>query len=167
MTTTELVNKVLSDNHIPYKTLNVDAKSISVDDHVKALGIKYKEGLSTLFFKAKDKYFAVLRRDDRNLDNKKLRDAAGVKPSFCSVEDLAKLNIEPGLASHFVLKHLQENLNVEVLVDNAVTEMTKVICGNGIAMQALEIQKDDLLNNIGNYKIVDITVPNLNRQDIN
>lgn len=167
MTNLETLKEKLNKLSIPHKFLEVDADSQSVDEHVKALGIKYREGMSTLLFRVKgDNYVALLRRDDRNVNSKAMKKALGTGDyTFCSNEDLAKLGFEPELVSPLILNDLQSEFKIRVIVDSAVTQMTKVICGSAAPRLALEIQKDDLLKNIGDYEVLEVAEPNPRRQD--
>jgi hypothetical protein len=168
MTNFELLVKKLEDLSIPYELLDVShAASLSIEDHVATLGIKYNEGMSTLIFKSSksEVFYAVFRRDDRNINSQELKKAIGEKVNFCNDADLAKLHLEPRLASPLILKEL--NPDIKILVDKAILEMDKVVCGTTSPKHALKISKDDLLAYIGAYEVVDVTIPNLNRQNIN
>ncbi len=172
MNTFEILEQKLKDKNIPHEIRKVDADSIDVDAHVKALGIKYKEGMSTLLFKVKNKDFvAILRRDDKNIDSKALKKFLGTGDfTFCNEEDLAKFGFKPGLASPLLLEEARNKLKTDnskliTLVDKAILEMSRIICGSTDPHHAIEIQKSDLLKNIGEYEVVEVTVPNPKRQD--
>ncbi|MEP7103760.1 MAG: tryptophan--tRNA ligase [Candidatus Dojkabacteria bacterium] len=165
----ELLKEKLNSLGISHKLIEIHSDKLDVDSHVAELGIKYREGMSTLLFKLKgESYLALLRRDDRNINSKALKKYLGSGDfTFCSEEDLRKLNIEPGLASPLILNDSQKGYKVRVLVDSAVLEMSKVICGSASSKHALEINKEDLLKNIGEYEIAEVTEPNPRRQDNN
>jgi len=168
MTNFELLKQKLKDLNIPHKLLPVKADSLDVDTYVKTLGIKYKEGMSILLFRVKGKnYIALLRRDDRNINSKGLKKILGTGDfTFCNEEDLKKLNFESGLASPLILNDTQKDINVKIYVDKEVLEMDKIICGSASSLFALEIKKDDLLKNIGEYEVIDITILNERRKDL-
>jgi len=167
MTNFEILKEKLAKNDIAHKLLQVNVEAFDVDSHVTALGIKYREGMSTLLFRVNDDEFvALFRRDDKNIDNKALKKAVGSdRVTFCSDEELRMLGFEPGLASPLLLNDLQHEKKVKILVDKAVMEMSKIVCGTTDPHFALEIEKDELLKNIGEYEVVDISIPNPRRQD--
>lgn len=158
----EKVKQILEESDISFKLLPVKGKS--VDETVAELGIKFREGLSTLIFSVNggEKYVAVMRRDDKNINNKMLKQAVGSDNiTFANEEDLKKLGFEPGLASPILLKERK----VEIILDRAVLEMNKIVCGSTSADYALEINQTDLIKIIGESKIYSVTEPNPKRQD--
>lgn len=164
MNNLETIKQKLEKQNITYNLLPTSGTSIDVT--VKELGINFSEGLSTLIFRVNggEKYVGVLRRDDKNIDNKKLKKAVGTsRVSFAEAPALDKLGFKPGLATPLLL----EDRGIEILVDEAVFEMDKVVCGSTDPNLALEITKDDLFNLIGKYTKVSISEPNPNRQDKN
>lgn len=164
----EKVKQILAEKKIPHTLRTVDTDDYSVDAHVKALDIKYREGLSTLIFRVKggSSYFALLRRDDRNVNSKAIKKLIGTGDfTFANKDDMDKLGLEIGLASPFLLPELQEEFELQILVDAEVKNMTRVICGSGDAHHAIEVQKNDLLKHIGSFKFVEVTIQNKKRQD--
>lgn len=157
------VIKKLESLGVTFEVLEVNAQSYTVDDHVKALGIKYREGMSTLIYKVgDDKFIAILRRDDRNIDSKMLKRFLGTGNfAFCGEDDLKKLGFNKGLVSPILL----DGKGIRVIVENEVLDMTKIICGSTSPNHAIEIQKDDLLRVIGEYEVARVTIPNARRQD--
>jgi tryptophanyl-tRNA synthetase len=164
----QILEDKLKNLTINYKLLDVPSDNISVDSHVKALGIKYSEGLSTLIFQTDNGLVAILRRDDRNINNKLAKKVLKTdKLLFADEEDLAKINLRPGLVSPIILNNIQKEQRIKIIADEAVFEMGKVICGTGLPNKALEINKDDLLKAIGEYERALVTEPNPKRQDTN
>ncbi|MEI7604158.1 MAG: tryptophan--tRNA ligase [bacterium] len=162
----ELLKNKIEKNNISASIIEINAPTLSVDDHVKTLGIKYREGMSTLLYREGDNFFALLRRDDTNIDMKALKAIIGTKNfRFCNEEDLKELNFEPGLASPLILNDTQDKFKIRILIDSAVTKMDKIICGSAHPNYGLEITYNNLVLNIGEYEVVDVTIPNPNRQD--
>lgn len=162
----EKIQTILKENNIEYKLLDAGTTDYSVDTHVKKFGISYSEGLSTLIFKVKDEFIAILRRDDRNIDNKKLKAVLGTgNVTFASKADVEKLGLEVGLASPFLLPELQKKYSLRVLADEAFFEMRKVVCGFGHAQFGLEVTQKDVEAHCGKYERADVTVPNPKRQN--
>ncbi len=160
----EKLKKVLEDNKIEHEFKKLETNDPSVDAHVKALGIMYKQGLSTLIYvTSKGEYIALLRRDDRNVDMEKLEKLAGDKIKFASAEELQKLGFEPGLASPFLLKDMDQP--VKVFIDSIALEMDMVICGSTLSDTALKVNKEDIVKFLSNYIEADVTIPNPKRQD--
>ena len=171
MTTFQKLIKKLNEKSIPYNFLKASGENFDVDSHVNELGIKYSEGMSTLIFRIKgDQYVSLLRRDDTNINQKELKRVLGTsRVSFASSEDLQTLGIEPGLACPLTLpcELSDKNSNIinRIYIDKKVTEMSRVICGSGSSIQPLEIKLNDLLKNIGEYEVIEVTEPNPKRQD--
>jgi tryptophanyl-tRNA synthetase len=160
----------LKNLNIPYVVHEVGTNDYSVDAHVKALGIKYAEGLSTLIYNVKngEKYIAILRRDDRNINSKALRELLGTGNfAFASEEDMERLGLEVGLASPFLINDFPRPIPIKLYVDKYALEMNKVIVGSGDASHAVELQMNDLLPNIGPYEVIDVTIPNPKRDGDN
>lgn len=162
----EFIKNLLEKRKIKHGFLKVN--SLSVDETVKQLGIKYSEGLSTLIFRYNDKEFvAILRRDDKNIDSKRLKKVLGTdRVTFAKDEELKSTGFEPGLASPLVLDLLMREKRIhKILIDDSVFEMSKIICGTTRADLALEIDREDLISLIPTYDKVKILVPNPKRQD--
>lgn len=142
------------------------AKDRSVDELVRVTGMRYSEGMSTLFFvNEKGKYIVVLRRDDRNVKSGVVKKLTGSKSlNFAKPEDLDMFGFEAGLVSPVMLGELQERFDIAVLVDSKVVEMEKIICGIAKEGYGLKISKEDLFRFIGKYEVADITEANEKRQ---
>src|SRR5262245_44932979 len=146
------LTQILTDKQIPHELLEITTGTLSIDDTVKSLGIKYREGMSTLVYRVRGRDFvALLRRDDRNVDLDALKKLLGTsRVSFASAEDLQGVGFEPGLVAPLLVQTRtyeshDEKLPIKVYVDSKVLEMTKVVCGTSSATVALQIQKDNLL----------------------
>lgn len=158
----EKVKQNLEESKISFQLLPVKGKS--VDETVAELGIKFREGLSTLIFSVNsgERYVAVLRRDDKNINNKMLKQAVGSdNVTFANEEDLKKLGFEPGLASPILLKER----GIDIILDRAVLEMNKIVCGSTSPNFALGINQADLMKIIGETRVYSVTEPNPTRQD--
>ncbi len=167
MNTYNRIVEKLDKSGVKYNIIDqTSAKSRRVEDLVAVTGMTYGEGLSTLFFvNERDEIIVILRRDDRNIVSKAVKKITGSKSlNFATEELIESLGYEKGLASPVLLSELQREKGVRVLVDIKSNEMTRVICGIAKEGYALEIQKEDLFKLIGNYEVVDITVPNESRQ---
>lgn len=152
----------ITEEQIDCEIIDVHAKSYSVDDHVKALGIKYREGLSTLLYKTAEGQFVVLlRRDDCSVDLVKFAQILKTsKISFASPEDLANLGLEVGLLSPLALPS-----DFQLFVDQKVTEMDKIICGAMISNKAIRIERSELFKHLPHFKLIEVTFANPKRQD--
>ena len=82
---------------------------------------------------------------------------------FCDEKEMKNFGFDPGLATPFLLRELKPG--IKIFVDSAVKKMDKVICGSTQPNLALETSLHEVLNNIGDYQVADITVPNPKRQD--
>ncbi|MEA3357575.1 MAG: tryptophan--tRNA ligase [Patescibacteria group bacterium] len=163
----EKIKVKLDKSGVKYEILETGTESLSLDDNVRTLGISYREGVGTLLIKNdKGEYFALLRRDDRQINKKKLFELIGTDGfEFCKEKDLKKLGFDAGLVSPLLL-HDSENHKVQVLVDKCVKEGDYVYCGVARANATLKIRQNDLLSSIGEYKSTDFTEPNPERQGL-
>jgi len=168
MNTYNRILEILKNNGMKYQEIDqTAATNRSVDELVKITGMKYREGMSTLFFKDETgRYIVILRRDDRNLKSGEIKKVLGIKSlNFVEERELESLGFEAGLVSPAILGELQKENNVIIVVDSMVLQMSSIICGIAKEGYALKIQKDDLLKILGEYKVLDITEPNPKRQD--
>lgn len=142
------------------------AKDRSVDELVRVTGMKYSEGMSTLFFRTeKGEYVVILRRDDRNVISKVVKKLSGSKSlNFAQESDLEALGFEAGLVSPVLLGELQNSYDIKVYVDSKVIENDFVICGIAKEGFGLKIKVGDLLKLLGRYEVGEITEANEKRQ---
>jgi tryptophanyl-tRNA synthetase len=156
------IKAILKKKNVDYTLLDSKSDSIDLDEQIRALHMKYREGMGTLLFKTpKGSYVALFRRDDTSVDMKRLKQILKVKDlRFADSEDLKKLGFEQGLLSPFLLDE-----RVELYIDKAVMEMKKMVCGATVPNFAIAISKDALFKIIKKYKIVDVTFPNPHRSD--
>jgi len=144
------------------KKSNISAKIYNFASAYDGLGAKYTEGLSTLlFYTDKGDYIAVLKRDDRKIDNKKLRKLLGIKSlNLCSIEQLREIGFESGDVSPLLLG------DIRIIVDKSMEEMRTVYCGTGSTKHTLEIKFNDLLRVIKDYKLFNFTVPDPSKVEL-
>jgi tryptophanyl-tRNA synthetase len=135
----EKVKKILKDGNIPSEIVEINADSLSIEDHVAALGISYEQGLSTLIFKDEiGKFHGVLRSDNKKINSSELKKLLKVKKlSIANPDDLKKLGFEPGLVSPFLLL---ESVN-SIVVDNSLANRSNfdIYCGSCSANHAVKI----------------------------
>ncbi|HRI05497.1 MAG TPA: tryptophan--tRNA ligase [Candidatus Dojkabacteria bacterium] len=167
MNTYEKIVEKLKARKIQYEEIDQRAaKNRSVDELVRVTGMRYSEGMSTLFFiNEKDEYVVVLRRDDRNVKSgviKKLTNSKSL--NFASEGDLNKFGFEAGLVSPVMLGELQDSYDIKILVDSKVMEMDKIICGIAKEGYGLKIAREDLFLFVKRYEVGDITEANEKRQ---
>ncbi|MDD3647438.1 MAG: tryptophan--tRNA ligase [Candidatus Dojkabacteria bacterium] len=162
--TIKRIEKVLKQNKLQYKVLDSGTDSLNLDEQVRALGMKYREGLGTLLFKGDgERFIALLRRDDRSVDNVRLKQVLKLKNiEMCSPDEVKKLGFKEGLLTPFLLDD-----RVELYVDDAVMYMDRVITGSATKSGAIETDKGNILRFLEKrkYRVIDVTFPNPHRQD--
>ena len=160
----ERIKSILDEKNIQYKILESGTDSLKLEDQVQALNMKYREGMGTLLYKTGDgRFIAVLRRDDRSIDNVRLKQILKVSElEFCNKEDLQELGFREGLLSPFLLDE-----RVEIYVTEAVMDMNRIVCGSAVASMAIETTKDELQKFLEGreHRVVAISFPNPHRQD--
>lgn len=152
MTHLDKIEKILKTNNADFKLHKVPAGTgVSVDDHIKAFGLKYSDGCATLVFKTDNGFKALMRRDDCNIDNKKLKKIFGTKKlRFAEAEELkSETGYEVGMVSPITLE-------LEKFIDQKVMEKEYVRIGTGGNEYSLEINTQDL-KNITKAKVCDVT----------
>ncbi|MBN1617806.1 tryptophan--tRNA ligase [Candidatus Dojkabacteria bacterium] len=156
----EKLKKRLEDLKCDYKIITLDVDSLDLDDQVKAGNLSYKDCVGTLLFKnTKGEYFAFLRRDDRKLDDKKVKNLVNDKKFiFCDENDLQQLGFEPGLLSPVLLSLAKKK--IQVYVDEYVKETDMVNCGPAVPGAYLKLSKDDMLKAVGDFEFANFTIPN-------
>jgi len=156
------LKQFIKDKKINCEILDSKSDSLDLDEQMRAFGMKYRQGMGTLVFKtAEGRYIAVLRRDDRSIDNKKIKQIFKTSQvDMCPKDELEKLGFLEGLLAPLLLPE-----NVEIFIDKATMEMEEMICGAGDPNHAVKISKKELLKNLKDYKVVDVTFPNPLRQD--
>ncbi len=166
MNALEKCKKTLDTKGITYEILSHDTPSGDLDEIISKLGIKYSDGISNLFIKGDDnKYYTLLRRDDRQINNKKLEKALGIKSfTLCTPSELARIGIGKYHDTAILIPETSAKLE-RVLVDKAIDNMTICYTGLGSPETTIKIAKDDLLSLIGKFEFADITDENLQRAD--
>jgi tryptophanyl-tRNA synthetase len=162
----ERLEQFIKADKINCEVVDVDADDLTIEAHVKALGIRYMDGMGALLMKdKKGMYYCILRRDDRNLELKKLKELLEVKKlSMVRPEELETLGFEPGLMAPIMLRN-ELGGKVKFIFDQKLTEIDQVICGVGHERKAMKIDLKEFIKVIGDYKILEFTVPNPDRQD--
>ena len=162
MKTLNDLKEILKNKKIEFKIHEYKIRDNTVDEQVRAQKLLYKEGMSTLIYRADDGYIALFRRDDMNVDRKKLKKILNIKNlELGNDEDILKLGFLKGCVSPILLDLDQ----IKVYIDLKVLEMEKIICGATKMTNSVELSKNDLLKLIKNYQIVDVCFPNPKRQD--
>lgn len=163
--TLKKIKYILDKKKIKYKILESGTDSLKLEDQIQALNMKYREGMSTLLYKTGDgRFIAVFRRDDRSIDNIRLKQKLKVSNlEYCNKKDLQELGFREGLLSPFLLDE-----RVEIYVTEAVMDMTRIVCGSAIASMAVETTRNEFLKFLEgrDHHIVEISFPNPHRQDI-
>ncbi len=159
------IRSILDKKKIKYKILDSGTASLKLEDQIKALNMKFREGLGTLLYKTDDgRYVALFRRDDRSVDTKKLKQILKTdKIDIAEERDLKKLGFEQGLLTPFLF----DDTRIDIIVDQAVLDMTRIITGAATPNHAIELQKEDFFKFLKDLKCreLDVTFPNPHRQD--
>jgi len=166
MNTYERLVKFIEVTKVKCEIVDVNAIDLSIEAHVKALGIRYMDGMGALLMKdKKGMYYCILRRDDRNLDLKKLKGLLEVKKlSMVKEDELSDLGYEVGLMAPILLKS-ELGDKVQFIVDAKLKEVDEVYCGVGHEKKAMKIKLEEFLKVVGGYKVLDFTVVNPSRVD--
>lgn len=130
--------------HKPIKT---------VDEGVAELGIDYSDGVSTLIFKTEQGFIGVYRRDDRNVDSKKLKKILGVgNLDLASKKEVQKnFGFEVGVVGIY-----QKDL--KYIMDDSLMAREYVYGGTGDARYDIKIRPKDL-QKLSKAKVAKITIP--------
>ena len=156
------LQKKLKEKKVGFLIHEYEISENSLDEQVRAQRLKYRQGMSTLVYRADNNFIALFRRDDMSVDRKKIKNILHIKNlQLCNENDLNMLGFEKGLVSPIFLNLDQ----VKVYVDSKVMEMDQVVCGATLMNNSLELSRLDLLGFIGDYKVINVCFPNPNRQD--
>lgn len=158
----------LEKNDADFEVVDTGSDSLSLDDQVRGLGVSFRDCVGTLLIKNNDgKYFALLRRDDRMIDKKKLYELIGTSGfEFCKEDELEDvLGFKGGLVSPIIVADNSKG-RVTILVDKNVKELDYLFCGISKVRTSLKIAREDFLKNIGKFEFVDFTKPNPKRQGL-
>lgn len=140
------------------KEAEVDYTIHNFGSAYEGVGAKYTEGLSTLIFKADGKYLEVLKRDDRKVDFKKVKQELDIDNlELASKEDLTNLGFKSGAVSPLLLD------DIEIVVDKSVENMEVSYSGTGSPEHTLEMRAEDLLKVLDKYDLLDITKVDKNK----
>lgn len=161
----EKAKKILEKSGADYEIMDTGSQSLRLEDQVRSLGVEFKQCTGTLLIKNNEgKYYALLRRDDRKINDKKLSDVIGTKNfKMCNKDELDKLGFDAGLVSPILLR-VNTDVSIEVIVDKKVLDLDYTYSGVSKVNKSLKIKVDDLLQIVGDYRVVDYTDPNPDRQ---
>jgi tryptophanyl-tRNA synthetase len=127
--------------HKPIKT---------VEEGIRELGISYGEGVSTLIYKVGDKFVGVYRRDDRQLDNKKMRSVLGSSSKLATKSELKKnFGFDIGAVGIYHPK-------LNYIMDKSLEEKEYLYGGVGHPEYDVRIRPDEL-EKMSGAKVADIS----------
>lgn len=153
---TQRLNQLISDlkeKNIPFEIIEHPPIN-SVEEGLAYLGIDASQGVSTLIFNGDNKFFAVFRRDDHQLDNQKIKELLKVSNLRMASKDEifactnAKIGATPMIS------------RLPTLMDETIFEKEFVYGGTGSFEHDLKIKPPDLQKAtgaiIGNLILKDI-----------
>ena len=125
----------------------------NVEEGVAELGIDFSEGVATLIYKTEEGFFGVYRRDDRKIDEKKLKKVLGVRSlKFASKNEVkSKFEYELGAVGIY-------HEDLKYLMDKSLLEKDYVYGGPGDSEYDIKLSPRDL-QKLGDAKVQDFTVP--------
>jgi len=168
------IEKFLQKHKINHKVSDLGGEVYKVEDVIK-VGINPDEILKTLivrstvkpyFAKAsrgweglefRDKYFALVLRGKDRIDFKKVRRLFGPSTSLrvkCELAKPAEVKKVAGVPVGAVCPIL---LDIPIYIDRGALNLKHVNMGSGDLTKQLEMDFEDLLGAIGEYKIMDLT----------
>ena len=105
-----------------YEIIDNGISSVSLDEIVRHLRLSYGECIATLLMRnEKGEVVAILRRDDRKLDQKKFLALTKSKElRMCNLKELGELGFEGGLVSPLLLA-----TSVTIYVDENIKKKYK------------------------------------------
>lgn len=145
------LKKILDTNKLLYKIHNFASA-------YDAVGAKFSEGLATLIFVTdNDKYLVVLKRDDCKINSTKIKKNLKVQSlNFCTEGQIQKVGFQKGTVCPLLLNLIErKGIKYYVMVDSKALSMGKCYCGSGVLNKTLEINAQDVLKYIKEYKTFD------------
>lgn len=122
-----------------------------VFDCMRFLGLPLSEGFSTLVMKADDRYVAIIRRDDCQLDLNRACKAIGcTKLTLASPDEFEKLTHLPSGAAHILT-------GLPTYLDQKLFDKEYLIGGSGSLSVSNRYRSTDL-KKVPNSQVVDITI---------
>lgn len=137
------IQQLLKDKGIQFKVVDLPENAVSVDDVVRLSGgqIKEEEIVKTLIVKTKQGKFVGCILKGRDRLNKDLFERLATREE---VKEIAGVDI--GAVCPILL-------GIPIIIDEKVTSLDRVNMGSGDHLKGLEINLEDLLKVIPDYKI--------------
>ena len=151
------IEKYLKEKKIKHKVSDLGGEVYKVEDVIKA-GVNPDQILKTLIVRAevkvglefKDKYFALVLRGKDRVDFKKVRRLFGGKSDLAKPAEVKKVAGVPVGAVCPIL------LDVPIYIDEKAMSLKHINMGSGDLTCELEMDFDDLLAAIGEYKVIEL-----------
>lgn len=150
------IEKILKENAVDYTFIPLpEDLAPDVPSHAAFHGIKMANAMTTILYKTEKGIIGVVKSADRQVDEKKLKDAAGVtRLVFASKSDLQSLGVAIGMVPYL-------GLEIPYYVDAAVLTVGKIYGTaaektTGMAMSASDLLK---VNHgvVGNFAFAEST----------
>lgn len=130
----------------------------TVEEGLAFLGIEAKQGVSTLIYRADDKFISVLRRDDHQIDSSKIKKPFKISNLKLITRDEVKelTQCDVGYVSPY-------NPTMETLMDESIFEIDYIYLGTGHPEYDLKITPENL-QKFTNAKKIDLVLENVIRE---
>lgn len=135
------IKKILEKENIDFTLHKVpEGVGESVAEHIKAFGLDFSDGCSTLIYSTDKGFIALLRRDDSRVNSKELKKQLGLKSlRMATAEELKKeTGFNIGLVSPIPLA-------IPIYYDSLLEKKEYVRVGTGGNEYSLEIKTSDLI----------------------
>lgn len=148
------IEEKLKKSGVEYKFIPLPPDlAIDVGAHVQFHGITPKEAVPTILYKTEKGLIGAQRRVDTKINEKKLRELAGVKElRLGSAADLKELGVEVGVVPIV-------GLEIPIYTDKKVLEVKEIYSGSGDRLFALKMKSADVVkvnkSVIGDFAEVD------------
>ena len=144
--------KILKEENISYKLIQLEKESISTKDVVKHGNVNEDEICKTIIVKDKKRnFYACVLKGNNMIDKNKVKNIVKSKITIAThdnVREVAKVN--PGEVCPLLL-------NIKIIVDKNVLNSEKINFGSGNLLFGIEMILNDFLKMMKNYEISDIT----------
>lgn len=152
------IKKILDAKKVPYKIIDLGGEAYRVEDVIK-VGVKQEEILKTLLVRSdKDtikgqikSYFAIALKGADRLDFKKVRRIFGGKATLANADEVMEVVGVPVGAVCPI------GIGVQVYFDEKAMELKLVNMGSGDLTKGIDMTFEDLLQVVGDYKIIDVS----------
>jgi len=152
------IEKHLKDKKIPYQVRDLDGNPstdsgqgvFTVSDVVNS-GVDENNVVKTLIVRGNSDFVALAVRGKDRIDFKKVRRLFGSKSELAKPDEVKKIVGVPVGAVCPIL------LNIPLYFDESVMNLKHVNMGSGDLKFGLEMEFDDLIKAVGEYKIIDVS----------